>query len=197
MVKMDKAKDKLTFSKIEILFMIVMVALVIVAGITVFTITTTKQNISNFKEDSAYVVSLAKNAYASFKLTGKTDYIVTGSDGTTKGMCITINGLKENDFLTQEYKDWDGYVVIEEDANKNIKYSVWTTNGKYVIDGYDSEQIKDLTTKKGITSYNKDSLTSKVKTSFTGTSGEKGGTGSTDGSTLKRYEATCINEKME
>ena len=36
-------KEKLTFSKIEILFMIVMVALVIIAGTTVFTITTRNQ----------------------------------------------------------------------------------------------------------------------------------------------------------
>ncbi|MDE5888638.1 MAG: hypothetical protein K2H20_01315 [Bacilli bacterium] len=192
---MDKAKEKLTFSKIEILFMIVMVALVIVAGITVFSVTTQKQNIKNFKDDTLYLTSLAKNSYASFKMTNNTEYIVTGSDGQTKGMCITINGLKENDFLTKEYKDWDGYIVIEEGLNNKYNYSVWVTNKKYVIDGYDSEKLQELTTKNGITSYNKESFVSKVSTSFTGTTTDKGGSGSST-SNLKRYEAKCIDEKI-
>ena len=178
-------KDKLTFYKIEILFMIVMVALVILVGITIFTLTTQKRNVKNFQDGSEYLISFAKNAYSAIKMTGNTDYIVTGSDGSTKGMCITIKGLKDNDFLQKEYDGWEGYIVI------------WATNQKYVLNGYDSSKIKELTTDNGITKYNNDEFSSKVKTSFTGTSGEKGGTGSTDGSTLLRYEAACINEKIE
>lgn len=190
-------KDKLTFSKIEILFMIVMVALVILVGITIFTLTTQKRNVKNFQDGSEYLISFAKNAYSAIKMTGNTDYIVTGSDGSTKGMCITIKGLKDNDFLQKEYDGWEGYIVIEESANKKYNYSIWATNQKYVLNGYDSSKIKELTTDNGITKYNNDEFSSKVKTSFTGTSGEKGGTGSTDGSTLLRYEAPCINEKIE
>ncbi len=194
---MDKIKEKLTFSKIEILFLVVMVSLVIVAGIAVFSVTTKKQNVMNFKDDTAQFVSAAKNFYAALDMKENKEYIVTGSDGTTKGMCITINGLKANDYLTKEYKDWEGYIVVEEAPNKVFNYSVFVTNGKYVINGYDSEKIADLTTKDGITSYNKDSFSEKVKTSFTGVSGDKGGTGNSDGSQLKRYEAKCINEKIE
>lgn len=194
---MDKAKEKLTFSKIEILFMIVMVALVIIAGITVFTLTTRNQNIKNFKDDTSELVSLAKNAHAAFTMSDKTSGIVTSTDGTTKGMCITIKGLEANDFPVSNYKGWDGYIVIEEADKQQFNYSVWVTNGKYVINGYDSTKISELTTDEGITSYNDDNFSTKVKTSFTGTSGEKGGTGSTDGSTLKRYETACINEKVE
>ncbi len=190
-------KDKLTFSKIEILFMIVMVALVILVGITIFTLTTQKRNVKNFQDGSEYLISFAKNAYSAIKMTGNTDYIVTGSDGSTKGMCITIKGLKDNNFLQKEYDGWEGYIVIEESANKKYNYSIWATNQKYVLNGYDSSKIKELTTDNGITKYNNDEFSSKVKTSFTGTSGEKGGTGSTDGSTLLRYEAPCINEKIE
>lgn len=197
MVKMDKAKEKLTFSKIEILFMIVMVALVIIAGITVFTLTTRNQNIKNFKEDTSELVNLAKNAHAAFTMSNKTSDIVTSVDGSTKGMCITIKGLKENDFPVDNYKDWNGYIVIEETSKQQFSYSVWVTNGKYVIDGYDSRKIVELNIDKGIASYNDDDFTSKVKTSFTGTSGDKGGTGSSDGSSLKRYETACINEKVE
>jgi type II secretory pathway pseudopilin PulG len=194
---MEKAKEKLTFSKIEILFMIVMVALVIIAGVTVFTLSTRRQNISNFKEDTSELINIAKNAHASFMMSNKTNYMTPSTDDSLKGMCITIKGLKENDFPVDNYKDWNGYIVIEEAPNKQYQYTAWVTNGKYVIDGYDSVMIKDLTIEKEITSYNDDNFTSKVKTSFTGTSGEKGGTGSTDGSVLKRYEAACINEKVE
>lgn len=197
MIRMDKIKEKLTFSKIEILFIIVLIALVIVAGITVFSITTQNKNISNFKKDSSYLISYAKNAYASFKMTDKTDFITVGSDGQTKGMCITINGLKENGFLTKDYNDWNGYVVIEEAPNNRYNYGIWVTNKKYVIDGYDSEKINDLSLKNGIKTYNNDTFSDKVKTSFTGTSSEKGGTGKTSESSIKRYEAKCIDEKIE
>ena len=190
-------KEKLTFSKIEILFMIVMVALVIIAGVTVFTLSTRRQNISNFKEDTSELINIAKNAHASFMMSNKTNYMTPNSDGETKGMCITIKGLEENGFLTRKYENWEGYIVIEEGTNKKFNYSIWATNKKYVIDGYDSTRIPELTIEDGITTYNDDEFTNKVKTSFTGTSGEKGGTGSSDGSNLKRYEGTCINEKIE
>ena len=190
-------KEKLTFSKIEIIFMVVMVALVVVGGLTVVSITTKKQDVYNIKRETDSIFSAAKNAYASFLISGKTENIVTTEDGLSKGMCITIKGLYENDFLIKDYKDWDGYVVIEESNTKKYNYSIWITDKKYVIDGYDSNKIADLTIKNGITKYNNDKFTSKVETSFTGTSGDKGGTGSSDGKVLKRYEAKCINEKIE
>lgn len=189
-------EDKLEFSKIELLIIIVMVALIIIAGTTVVTVTTRNRKVSNFKEDAEYLVSAAKNAYNSFQITNKTSRTVVGSDGTTKGTCISIRGLEANEFLTDKYKDWDGYVVIEEEAGHKYHYSVWFTNKKYVINGYDSSMIKDLTIKKGLEKFNNDELSNKVKTSFTGTTKEKGGTG-TDESNVKRYEAACINEKIE
>lgn len=190
-------KEKLTFSKIEIIFMIVMVALVVVGGLTVVSITTKNQNVYNIKNETDSIISAAKNAYASFLITGKTENIVASDDGQSKGMCITLKGLYENDFLIKDYEDWDGYVVVEEGANRKYNYSIWITDKKYVINGYDSNKISDLTLKDGITKYNNDKFTSKVETSFTGTSGDKGGTGSSDGKTLKRYEGKCINEKIE
>ncbi len=194
---MDKVKDKLTFSKIEILFMIVMVSLVIIAGITVFSLTTRNRNIANFKEDTSSLLNIAKNAHASLMMSEQTKDIVTSTDGTHKGMCITIKGLEKNGYPVEAYKDWNGYIVIEEDSNKQYYYTAWVTNGKYVIEGYDSKKVPDLTIDDGITTYNDDNFPSKVKTSFTGTSGDKGGTGSSDGSTLKRYESHCVNEKIE
>ncbi len=192
--KIEK-EEKLSFNKIEILIMVVLVALIIVSATLVATLTTRNRNVANFKEDTEYIVSFAKNAYNSFKITNKTKNIVTGSDGSTKGMCITVKGLQENGFLTDKHKNFEGYVVIEESATNKYNYSVWITNKKYVINGYDSSKIKELTIKKGIEKYNNDEFTSKVRTSFTGTTTDKGGT--SDGENVKRYEGACINEKIE
>ena len=193
--KLNK-EEKLSFNKIEILIMVVLVALIIVSLTLVVTITTRNRNVSNFKTDSEYIISAAKNAYNSFKISEKTTGIVTGSDGSTTGMCITIKGLKENEFLTNDYKNYEGYVVIEESQNHSFNYSIWVTNKKYVINGYDSSKIRELSTNKGIEKYNDDEFTSKVRTSFTGTTKDKGGL-SSDKDNLKRYEAECINEKIE
>ncbi len=193
--KFDK-EEKLSFNKIEILIMVVLVALIIVSATLVATITTRNRNVANFKEDTEYIVAAAKNAYNSFKITEKTKNIVTGSDGSTKGMCITVKGLQENEFLTDKHKNVEGYIVIEESTGNRFNYSVWLTNKKYVINGYDSKMIPDLTIKKGIEKYNDDEFTSKVRTSFTGTTKDKGGI-SEDKNSIKRYEVACINEKIE
>jgi len=192
----EKAEEKLTFSNIEILFMVVMVALVIVSGITVFSITTTRQNITNFKKDSSYIIAAAKNAYSAMTIRNSS-VIVTSDDGEGQGMCITLAGLVANEFMKEDFLDltkWDGYVVIEEDSSSTYHYTLWVTNQKYVIDGYDSSLIEYLDTDNGITSYNDDDFSSKVKTSFTGTTSTKGGTGTS--SNTKRYEAVCINESV-
>ncbi len=193
--KKTNKEEKLTFSTIEILLMVVMVSLVIVSAITVVSITTRKQNVSNLKKDAEAIISQAKNAYAAFNLSGNSEYIVEADDGLSRGMCITLDGLYENGYATKEYEGKDGYVVIEEGQNHDYHYSIWYTDKKLVIDGYDSNKIKELDINKGITKFNDDSFVTKVRTSFTGTTKEKGGTGSDK--TAKRYEAACINEKIE
>ena len=193
--KLEK-DEKLSFNKIEILIIVVLVAFIVVSGITVVSVSTRNRRVANFKEDADYILSAAKNAYNTFKITDKVEYIATGSDGTTKGLCITVKGLQENEFLPDKFKEYEGYVVVEEGPNNHFNYTLWVTNKKYVIDGYDSTKIKDLSIKKGIEKYNNDEFSSKVKTSFTGTTKDKGGTGA-DKDNLKRYEATCINEKIE
>lgn len=194
---MGKIKNKITDLKIETLLMIVLVTIVIVIGIFFFTLTTQNKKMNNFKDDANFLIKVAKNSYASFTKSNKVSNIITSTSGDTKGMCITIDGLKKNDFLTKEYKDWDGYIVIEENSTGELYYSIWATDKNYSIEGYSENKIKDLTLDNGLTKYNKEEFTSKVEKYFTGTSGEKGGTGTTDGSNLKKYNSSCINEKVE
>ncbi len=190
-------KNNFKLTNIEMIFVVVMLLVSIIGGILIFSVSTSKQNLVNFKGDVDNLVKAAKNSYVSFSKSNKSDYIVTSSDGTTKGMCITINGLKANDFLTEEYKDWDGYIVIEETSDEKFHYGIWMTNQKYVINGYDSSQLNDLELDSGITKYDNETFSTKVRQEFTGISGKNGGTGNIDGSSLKRYETKCINEKIE
>ena len=194
---MGKKKDKkFSIMNIEILVVIVLVAVMIIVGLFLFNIFTTSQKVKNLKEEANSLVKTARNAYEEFKRNNNPS-IVTGNDGQIKGMCITLKGLLENDFLTKDYDNWDGYIVIEDVNENNKKYSIWLTDKDYVIDGYDSEKIEDLELDDGITKYENQEFSASVKKSFTGTSGEKGGTGSVDGTVLKKYEATCINEKID
>ena len=193
--KKDKVEEKLNFSTIEIILMVVMVALVVVSAITVVSITTRKQNVDNLKKEAISIIAQAKNAYAGFSFMENNEYIVQGEDGLTKAMCITLDGLYENGYATKPFENKDGYVVIEESPNHQYNYTIWYTNKKFVIDGYDSSQLPTLEINKGISKYNNDSFSTKVRTSFTGTTSDKGGTAT--GKTPRRYEATCINEKIE
>ena len=84
--KKNTKEEKLTFSTIEIILMVVMVSLVIVSAITVVSITTRKQNVSNLKKDAEAIISQAKNAYAAFNLSGNSEYIVEADDGLSRGL---------------------------------------------------------------------------------------------------------------
>ena len=78
------------------------------------------------------LITIAKNVYPALEKAGKQNYIITSEDGTSKSVCITISGLEENDYFTKEYKDWDGYVIVEK-QNNNYTYTLWGTNKKYVL----------------------------------------------------------------
>ena len=56
-------KEKMNFTNIEVMFIIVMITLVIVLGITFFAFITQSQNITNFKKDTNNLVVIAKNSY--------------------------------------------------------------------------------------------------------------------------------------
>lgn len=183
---MEKKKEKITFSKIEVLFMIVLVALLMVAGITVFTITTNKKLEQNLKEAAINNANLALNEYTYRSIKNDTDYIVVGSDGLTKGMCISIKALDPESKL-------DGYFVVEETKDKKKNTSVWLTDGKLVIDGYSDKEIEKLSSKDGLTKFNDNKFMERVQTSFVGAKKENGGIAENP----IRYEAKCVNEKME
>ncbi len=191
---MDKYKDKLTFSRLEILCMIVLVAIFITGGLTIVTLATSNQKAINLKNEAKSIIEDAKIAYNYYSHLNNSEYIVTSKDGDSKGMCITLEGLVNNEFTTKTYDNWDGYVVVEEKGD-NLYYSIWLTDKNYVIDGYDSSKLEDLKINSGITKFKDEKFAYNVRKKFTGTSGDKGGTA--NGSALKEYENKCLSEKIE
>ena len=186
---MDKYKDKITFSKLEILCMIVLIVLFVTGGIFIVSIATQNQKALNLKNEANSLIEASKIAYNHYSLLNNTEYIVTSNDGESKGMCITLEGLVNNDFTTKTYDNWDGYIVIEE-KNNNLLYSIWLTNQEYVIDGYESSKIDSLKFNKGITKYSDEKFAYNVRKEFTSPSSDKGGTG-------KEYSTKCLSEKIE
>jgi hypothetical protein len=180
---MEKVKEKLTTIKLEVLFIIVLLAIVIIAGLAIFTMATKNKNIDNFKDDAKSILSVAKNIYPALEKSGNQNYIITSEDGSTRSVCITITGLEENDYLTKEYKDWSGYIVVEKQSD-NYTYTLWGTNKKYVLNGYNLEEIKNATTSKEITKYNNEEFEREVTSSYEGKSG-------------KKYNSSCISKKVE
>lgn len=180
---MKTIKEKLENIKLEVLFMIVLLAIFLLAGIAIFGASTKNKQIANFKEDAISILSLAKNVYPALEKSNKTNYIISSEDGTSKSVCITISGLEANDYFTKEYKDWDGYVVVEK-QNDNYTYTLWGTNKKYVLSGYNLEEIENATIKKEITEYKNEEFEKEVTTSYTS-------------KTNKKYNNPCISKKVE
>lgn len=185
---MNKEYKKNGFSKIEMIVLIVIITTLVIVGVIIANKLLDAKKSSNLKDEADVILQAAKTSYINYK---NDDSVMTPSeDGTSKGMCITLKGLEKNDYLKEELTNWDGYIVIEEDSNSNVNYSLWLTNKKLVINGYDSEKLNDLSLKKGITKYDKEDFSSSVKKSFTSANKDKGGTS-------KKYNAPCIDSKVE
>lgn len=177
------------FSKLEMLIIIVIIAVLLLLGIVLVTTGTKNKNIDTFKKDSENIITVSQNIFGNLEKENS-EYIVPSNEGLSSAMCITLEGLKENDYLENEYEDWEGYLVIEKDLNNKMHYIAWFTNGKYVIDGYSLDMIDKLNLKDE-TLLEGDSIDIPTN-SFKGTDSDKGGL-----SKITTYNQKCINEKIE
>jgi hypothetical protein len=171
------------------LIIIVIVAVLLLLGIVLVATGTKNKNIDTFKKDSENIITVSQNIFGNLEKENS-EYIVPSNEGLSSAMCITLDGLKENDYLENEYKDWEGYLVIEKDLNNKMHYIAWLTNGKYVIDGYSLDMIDKLNLKDE-TLLEGNSIDIPT-TSFKGTDSDKGGL-----SKITTYNQKCINEKIE
>lgn len=177
------------FSKLEMLIIVVLVSVLLLLGITFVFSGTTSKNIDTFKKESTTLINASKNVYNNLEK-ANSEYITTSEEAISTAVCITLDGLKANDYLENEYKDWDGYLVIEKDLDNNFNYIAWLTNGKYLIDGYELNKIEELNLKDE-TLLKEDRVEMPHK-SYTGTESDKGGLDK-----LTNYNQKCIDEKIE
>ena len=177
------------FSKLEILIIVVIVAVLLLLGILLVATGTKNKNIDTFKKDSTSIIKVSQNIFGNLEK-NNSEYIVASNEGLSSAMCITLEGLKANDYLENDYKDWEGYLVIEKDLNDKMHYIAWLTNGKYVIDGYSLDMIEELNLKdETLLEGNSVDI---PRDSFKGTDHDKGGLSKTT-----TYNQKCINEKIE
>lgn len=177
------------FSKIEGIIITLIITVFVLIGFLAATSITSKKKVETFKKETLNIINISKNVYNNLEKEDS-EYIIKDTNSDTKGICITLNGLKENEYLTNEYKKWDGYIVMEKDSFGNMRYSTWLTNGKYIINGYTHDKISSLSLK--------DNTIEKGKKidisydSFKGPEKEKGGLTPTTS-----YNGECIDEKIE
>lgn len=183
------------FSTMEILFMVIMISLMLIGGLALVVSFTNNSKRINFRKDALTVISIAKNAFINHNRNADDPYVIRG-ENETKAFCVTINGLLANGYMSDDYfKDFDGYVVVEDDGY-GLKYSLRLTNKDMVIDGYEEAKIsEEKNLKKMVTKYKDEDFSSMVGTSFTGVTEDKGGTGTKD--RVMTYEGICLNEKVE
>ena len=181
--------NKKGFSKIEIVIIIFIVSVLFLLGISAAFSATGNNKIDTGKKDAINISDVSKNIYGNLEKK-ESEYISSNEGATSKGLCVTLKGLRENEYLTEKYKDWDGYLVIEKDSSNKMTYTAWITNGKYLIDGYTVDLIENLSLKD-------DTLVKEKEvdipvSSFKSTTKENGGP-----DTINIYNQKCINEKIE
>ena len=165
--------------QVETLSIIILVTLIITVGIIIFNTLTNKRKIDNFSKEAELIVGASKNAYIAFSKENL-DFLATSTDGTTKAMCITIDGLEKNNFIDQDLSDWDGYVIIE--MTEKTTYKIWLTNKKYTVTNLDANDLDKLKLDDNLKVYDNDKLSESVEVSF---------------ESAKKYQSACINKKIE
>ena len=173
------------FSLLETLIVIVVGLTIIIGGILLATHLSRNAKVKTFKEDSLMIISSAKNEFKTLEKTNNTEFILNAE---YQSMCITISGLIKNGLLIDNYEKYEGYVVIEK-KDDNYITSIWLTDNKLMINGYEESKINDLSYNKGVDKFDS-SVSFNTKTNYNSSDNSHGGTGN-------KYSGTCINEKVE
>lgn len=164
--------------QVETLSIIILVTLIVTIGIIIFNSLTNKRKIENFSKEATLIMGAAKNAYIAFSKEGY-DFLATSNDGTTRAMCITLEGLEKNGLIDQDLSDWDGYVIIE--VSEKTSYKIWLTNKKYSVTELDESEINNLKLDKNLKMYDNEKFSADVEVSFEAN---------------KKYQSACINKKL-
>lgn len=121
------------FSTIEILVIIVMSSIFLLGGIFIAYMAISAANENTFKSDAKEYLNIARNSYLTLK-----------NSSADSNICITLNGLKENDYLKSIKDNYNGFIIVSEDTS-----TISLTNKKLTINNINMDKIDTISIKNG------------------------------------------------
>lgn len=135
--------NKKGFTLVELLAVIVILAVVMLIGITAIGPLMANSRKSALRNDGLDLITAAKTAYQAEALKSDPQF------NSTESVCMPFTWLKAQGY-TEEKDKYDGSVLVTYDGNGQYSYKYWLTNGVYYYldansdTGY--EAAKDSTT---------------------------------------------------
>ena len=137
------------FTLVELLAVIVILAILMVAAGAAVMSTMNNAKVNTFKNEALSAINMATNMYTEISMSADDSgaYLVNSNDSKYKGMCVTLQGLVENGYLDKDLHSGSTYgtIIVEVPFDGGAtKYSIWTSDGTYGIQGYEKSQISKL-----------------------------------------------------
>ena len=137
------------FTLVELLAVIVILAILMVAAGSAVMSTMNNAKVNTFKNEALSAINMATNMYTEISMNADDSgtYLVNDEDAKYKGMCVTLQGLVNNGYLEKDLHDGTTYgtIIVEVPFDGGAtKYSIWTSDGTYGIQGYEKNQISKL-----------------------------------------------------
>lgn len=135
------------FTLVELLAVIVILAILMVAAGAAVMSTMNNAKVNTFKNEALSAINMATNMYTEISMSDAGTYLVNSEDSKYKGMCVTLQGLVNNGYLDKDLHDGTiyGTIIVEVPFDGGAtKYSIWTSDGTYGIQGYEKSQISKL-----------------------------------------------------
>lgn len=150
--------NKKGFTLVELLAVIVILAVVMLIGITAIGPLMTNSRKAALRSDGLDLINAAKTAYQAEAL--KTD----PEFNSTQSVCMSLEWLKKEGY-TENKNDYKGSVLVTYDGNGQYSYKYWLSNGVYYYLAADSKTgYETAADYKGMQESEKTALETKLKT---------------------------------
>lgn len=123
--------NKKGFTLVELLAVIVILAVVMLIGITAIGPLMTNSRKAALRSDGLDLMNAAKTAYQAEALKSDPQF------NSTESVCMPFSWLKNGGY-TEGKAGYDGSVLVTYTGNGQYSYKYWLTNGVYVYLGADS-----------------------------------------------------------
>ena len=186
------------FTLVELLAVIVILAILMVAAGSAVMSTMNNAKVNTFKNEALSAINMATNMYTEISMNSDDagNYLVNDTDAKYKGMCVTLQGLVNNGYLEKDLHDGTTYgtIIVEVPFDGGAtKYSIWTSDGTYGIQGYEKNKISKLK----FTSANNNVITNDYTVGGSGVVTKLSGIKAINDATHKAEATSTINKTDE